>query len=91
MPSPRRTRIPYGAVPRGMCLEVAAWYVGLKEGPFKREVSLGNIPKSTWLTNGQKVWLREGLDAYLDRKAGIKQDTVSNDQWLERLDGDHAR
>lgn len=89
MPSPRRTHIP-NAWPRGMRSEVAASYVGLSEGVFLREVSLGNIPKATWLTDGRKVWLREGLDAYLDRKAGIKQDTVSNDQWAERLDGGHA-
>lgn len=84
------TNMPYGAVPRGMRLNVAAWYVGLSVSIFLREVTLGNIPKATWLTNGRKVWLKDSLDAYLDCKAGAKINNFSNDQWLERLNGGHT-
>jgi hypothetical protein len=56
--------------PRGLTEELAAAYIGLSK------VSLRNLEKggefsAVWLTIGRKVYLRDHLDAFLDRKAGV--------------------
>lgn len=58
--------------------QVAAEYVGLSESTFLAEVSRGRIPEPTWLTKNRKVWLREKLDEYLDRK-----DNGGAESWAE--------
>lgn len=69
--------------PRGMKVSVAAEYVGLSETTFLAEVDRGHIPPPTWLTKNRKVWLREKLDDYLDRKDnGLGRERT----WAERLE-----
>ncbi|MDR3534236.1 MAG: hypothetical protein P4L90_27185 [Rhodopila sp.] len=55
--------------PRGMREPLAAAYVGLSESSLRAEVKAGKV-KPVWLTAGRQVYLREDLDAYLDRAAG---------------------
>ena len=56
--------------PRGMNMELAAAYLSLSPSLLRSEVEAGEAPQPVWLTAGRKIWLREDLDAYLDRKAG---------------------
>lgn len=56
--------------PRGMRDELAAAYVGLGLSTFLREVEADRAPRPVRLTPGRKVWLKEDLDAWLDRLAG---------------------
>ena len=56
--------------PRGLSEPLAAAYVGLGVSTFRREVDAGRAPKPARLTPGRMVWLRDDLDAYLDRCAG---------------------
>jgi predicted DNA-binding transcriptional regulator AlpA len=56
--------------PRGMSEYLAASYVGLGVSTFRREWSADRAPRPVQLTPGRQVWLREDLDAYLDRLAG---------------------
>lgn len=69
--------------PRGMKADKAADYVGLSERTFLSEVKQGRAPEPTWLTQNRKVWLRERLDDYLDRKANGFEEERS---WEERLE-----
>lgn len=65
-----------------MPVKLAAYYVGLSESTFQAEVQKGLAPEPTWLTKNRKVWLRERLDDYLDRKAnGMEVETT----WEERM------
>lgn len=76
-------RLPYW--PRGLSEPLAAAYVGLSESTFRAQV----IPevKPVALTKGRQVWLREDLDAWLDRKAGRGQPSDSGSEWMAALDG----
>lgn len=69
--------------PRGLPLSAAAMYVGLSSSTFLAEVKKGLAPNPTWLTGNRKVWLREKLDEYLDRK---DQQLESSATWSERTE-----
>lgn len=56
-----------GGWPRGMTAPLAAAYVGLSE----TAVRAGAVGPPIHLSPGRVVRLREALDAFLDRKAGI--------------------
>lgn len=76
-----RRHIP-DAWPRGLRLDAAAEYVGLSRNTFLREVGAGRAPKGHQITTGRLVWLREELDAYLDRIAGkIPRSAVEGSDW----------
>jgi hypothetical protein len=70
--------------PRGMREELAAGYVGLSVGTLRAERARGSITAPVQLTPGRIVYLREDLDAYLDRKAG-RLATAATDgrEWME--------
>ena len=55
--------------PRGMREKVAAYYVGMSPATLRRAMESGEIARVT-LMPGIKVYLRDDLDAWLDRKAG---------------------
>lgn len=65
--------------PRGMREEDAAYYVGVSPSTFRAQVK-PEVPPVP-LTQGRQVWLREDLDAYLDRKAG-RDATLRENPWL---------
>lgn len=75
--------------PRGLSDDEAAYYVGLSKTTFIREVEAEQAPAPVWLTKGRRIWLREDLDAYLDRKAGRVQTGASGaddgSEWMARL------
>jgi predicted DNA-binding transcriptional regulator AlpA len=50
-----------------MSAELAAAYVGLSVTTI---LATAEFPPPVWLTKGRRVWLRDDLDAWLDRKAG---------------------
>lgn len=56
--------------PRGMREELAAEYVGLSVSSIRVARTRRDFPEPVTLTPGRIVYLREDLDAYLDRKAG---------------------
>ncbi len=61
------SRLP-DAWPRGMPQEVAAAYLGVSESTLRSQVDVGAAPEPVRI--GRRiVWLREDLDAYLDRLA----------------------
>ncbi|WP_025899097.1 helix-turn-helix transcriptional regulator [Sneathiella glossodoripedis] len=68
--------------PRGLPIELAAQYVGLSLSTFSAEVKKGLAPEPTWLTKNRKVWLREKLDDYLDRK---DKGMEVSETWSDRI------
>lgn len=85
---PRRDLIP-DAWPRGMRDVVAAAYLGLGLTTFHGLAKTEGFPKAHWPTDGCKIWLREDLDAWLDRLAGRAPDLVDDgDKWLGRVRGE---
>jgi predicted DNA-binding transcriptional regulator AlpA len=56
-------------VPRGLREEQAAHYVGLSVSSFRSHVA-ADVPPVR-ITPGRNIWLREHLDAWLNRRAGI--------------------
>lgn len=68
--------------PRGLREELAAEYVGLAPSTFRREVGARRAPRPVALTPGRQVWLREDLDAYLDRLAGRPAASPHVNPWL---------
>ncbi len=68
---PRRPELP--GWPRGLHEDWAAAYVGLSTSSF-RTVARDEGISAVWLTARRKVYLREDLDAWLDRKAGRTND-----------------
>lgn len=71
--------------PRGLDAELAAAYVGLSRSSWESLVKAGDAPAAVWLTAGRKVWLREDLDAWLDKRAGRVNDAGSADAWMTSL------
>ena len=66
---------------------IAAAYVGLSESGLRAEVRAGRLHAPVTLTPGRVVYLKEHLDAYLDRAAG---NPVAGDglEWLAALAAD---
>jgi predicted DNA-binding transcriptional regulator AlpA len=56
--------------PRGLSVELAAAYVGLSVSTLRKLEKEGEFPSPTWITSWRCVWLRDSLDAWLDRKDG---------------------
>ncbi len=75
--------------PRGLPEEQAAYYIGLGITTFRAEEAKGQF-RATWLTERRKVYLRDHLDAYLDRKAGSPAAAPVDDvpDWQKALDAD---
>ncbi|MBB4267692.1 helix-turn-helix transcriptional regulator [Roseospira visakhapatnamensis] len=73
--------------PRSMGLELAAAYVGLSPSKFWGEVNKqgSTAPQPIALTAGRRVWLKEDLDAWLDRAAGRVHDEATGNAWLNSL------
>lgn len=67
--------------PRGMREETAAEYVGLSVSSIRAAQARRDFPASVQLTPGRIVYLREDLDAYLDRKAG-RTAALAENPWL---------
>ena len=71
--------------PRGMRVTVAAAYIGLSVAILEREVKAGRLPSAVQLTEGRKVWLKEDLDAWLDRRAGRYAAPDAKAAWLAAI------
>lgn len=69
--------------PRGLREDLAAGYVGLSVSTIRSERARGAFPAPVPLTPGRHVYLREDLDAYLDRKAGRGAPAIDGREWLE--------
>ena len=63
--------------PRGMPAWMAAEYIGVSPGML-RTLEDGQQIAATWVSNGRKVYLREELDLFLDRKAGRIKHSASS-------------
>ena len=75
--------------PRGLREREAAYYVGLSPSTFRRETDAGRLPGPVSLTPGRQVWLREHLDAYLDRAAGLRVTKAWIDPYETAFDAPH--
>lgn len=90
-PAPRARILPDW--PRGMSEPLAASYVGLSTSQFRLEVNAGRAPAPGRITERRKIWLKEDLDAYLDRVFGrtkpapVQQPAVSLREELESWRG----
>lgn len=56
--------------PRGLREDLAAQYVGLSVSSIRSLRQRGEFPSPIPLTKGRLVFLRDDLDAWLDKKAG---------------------
>ena len=70
VPSPKRSRFTLPAWPRGMRLEVAAAYLGLSPSSLSAAAKAGTAPKPIRITPGRIIWLKDDLDAWLNKQAG---------------------
>lgn len=74
----RAVTTPLPGWPRGMPEPLAAGYVGLSVSTIRAERARGAFPAPVRLTAGRQVYLREHLDAYLDKMAGAAGAAASN-------------
>jgi excisionase family DNA binding protein len=77
-----------GWPPRGMPAPEAAYYIGLSVSTLHTLVERGELAP-TRLTTGRQVYLREDLDAFLDRKKGKPDAGPADDgvpDWQKALD-----
>ena len=65
------------AWPRGLSEELAAAYIGLSVSSLRSEVRAGRAPQPVRITPKRLIYLRDKLDAYLDRIAGIAPPSAS--------------
>jgi prophage regulatory protein len=56
--------------PRVLGEELAASYVGLSASSTRALRKAGDFPQPIQLTPGRVGWLREDLDAWVDKRAG---------------------
>ena len=75
--------------PRGLSEPLAAEYVGLSVTTVRTLRTALDFPAPVKLTPGRIVFLREDLDAWLDRRAGkvtrVDPDEEDGSEWLESL------
>ena len=64
---PHLARIPYGAWPRGLNLEMAAAYRGVSPNKFLAEMDAGLWPKPE-TSGGRKIWDRRLIDEAWDQR-----------------------
>ena len=57
--------------PRQMRAGAASYYVGLSESTFLSRVAAGEYPPGA-RDGGARVWLKDDLDAMIDRRFGVK-------------------
>ena len=71
--------------PRGVRVEWAAAYVGLTPSSVREAMARRDFPEPIRVWGKRIVWLREDLDAYLDRKAGRAPATEKEpgSEWME--------
>ena len=69
--------------PRGMPEPDAAAYVGLSVSSIRAARGRRDFPEPAQLTPGRIVYLREDLDAFLDRKAGRTAISYGEKAWME--------
>lgn len=71
--------------PRGLSETLAAAYVGLSPSTIRAERARGAFPQPVQLTAGRMVYLRDQLDSWLDRKAGLASPGPGTDgrEWME--------
>ena len=80
MPKP----IPTDALPgwpRGLSEGLAAAYVGLSQSQFRKFVDQENAPQPVPFPCKRVIWLREDLDAWLDRLAGRTPASAAINPW----------
>jgi predicted DNA-binding transcriptional regulator AlpA len=70
----------YGFPPRLMRAPAAAYYLGMSESAFRERVAPDVPPVRI---GGIVGWLRESLDAWLDRQAGADARSPQANPWHE--------
>lgn len=68
----------FGAWPRCMPIGMAAVYVGLSSTTVEKLRREGDFPKAIALTPGRNGYLKEDLDAWLDKRAGKTRSRLTN-------------
>ena len=79
-----RARMPHGAWPRGLNLELVAAYRGVSPNTFLAEVKAGTMPKPE-RRGRRKIWDRYKVDKRMDRV-----DETEVDPLMEALDDSEA-
>lgn len=77
----------FPGLPRGMPEWMAAEYVGASISLFRRTVA--SQVAAVWIGERRKVWLRDDLDAWLDRRAGRSLSEADDNPWLVADRGAH--
>jgi prophage regulatory protein len=67
--------------PRGLREDLAAEYIGLSVSSIRTLRHRGQFPAPIPLTKGRLIFLRDDLDAWLDRKAGRLLVTADAADW----------
>lgn len=67
VPEARRQRAPwkFSLEPRGLCLEEAAYYIGVSATKFTTMINEGRMPLAK-AAGGRRIWCRHALDAAFD-------------------------
>lgn len=61
---------------------LAAEYIGISALTLRVLRGKRDFPHPVQLTPGRIVWLREDLDAFLDRKAGRRVPLLEENEWM---------
>lgn len=60
----------FSFIPRRMRADAASFYLGVSEQTFRDRVKAGVYPPG-FLDGSMRLWLRDDLDAMVDRQAGV--------------------
>ena len=74
----RSARIPYGAWPRGLGEELAAFYVGETPSSFRERIRTGQWPEPK-RRGKRNVWDRTLLDQAMDQQSGLDAEPGERD------------
>ncbi|MCT8000588.1 hypothetical protein NZL82_01710 [Sphingomonas sanguinis] len=80
----------YHFPPRQMRAPAAAYYCGVSENAFLDRVKAGIYPAGI-RDGGCRVWLRDDLDAMIDRQHGVVDGDAANDRDRDAADPFAAR
>ena len=77
---PRASALPSSIMPRGMCREEAAWYLGISPAKFDQIVADGRMPKG-FLIDRCRVWDRHRLDAAFEILEALAEQEETSERW----------
>lgn len=77
----RKESLIEGVLKRGLCRELAAWYIDVSPSTFDKMVEAGLMPKPKKPHGKRKVWDRKLVDRYFDALPGENSEVNDDEDW----------